>query len=162
MNKAVFLDRDGVINSDVGLYYIYKVSDFQINTDIFQSLRLLQQAGFLLFIISNQGGISKGIYGKEAVDKVHQYLLQQLDNQGIKITEIYYCPHHSDYENCICRKPDSQLIEKAIAKYQIDPQKSYFIGDSMRDIQAAEKLDIQAFKTEANQSIFAFVEQIIR
>lgn len=161
MNKAIFLDRDGVINSDVGHYYIYKVEDFKINDGIIESLQKFQEAGFLLIVISNQGGIAKGVYKKEDTDKVHQYFKNILSEKGIYIQEIYYCPHHSDIEKCICRKPDSQMIEKAIARFDIDISKSFFIGDSQRDIESAKKAKINAIKIDSNQNISDICETII-
>ncbi len=161
MNKAIFLDRDGVINNDVGLYYIFKPEDFRLNEGILESLKLLQENGFLLIIISNQGGIAKKIYTKKQTDFIHNILVQILKEKNIKITEIYYCPHHNDIENCICRKPDSQMIEKAIARFQIQVNLSYFIGDSNRDIESAKKVKLNTFKIDSNQNILDICHQII-
>ena len=162
MRKAVFFDRDGVINNDTGHYYIYKPEDFKLNEGIAQSMKKLQDAGFLLLVISNQGGISKKIYQKSDVEKVHLFLKKELKKGGITLNEIYYCPHHSDFEKCICRKPDNQLLEKAIARFNIDKQKSYFIGDSQRDIQAGEKTGINSIKIASNQNISDICNKIIR
>lgn len=83
MQKAIFLDRDGVINSDVGHYYIYKVEDFIINKGIVNSLKRFQESGYILFVISNQGGVAKGIYSCEDVDKVHAYLESELKESKV-------------------------------------------------------------------------------
>jgi len=161
MNKAIFLDRDGVINSDVGHYYIFRKEDFIINEGIIESLKLFQEHGFKLIIISNQGGIAKGEYKKEDTEAIHQYFKNILKEKGIFIEEIYYCPHHSKIENCICRKPDSQLIEKATARFNIDIEKSFFIGDSDRDIHSAKKMKLNAIKIESNQNILDICKSII-
>lgn len=161
MKKAVFLDRDGVINSDRGHYYIYKVEDFVINQGIFDGLKRLSEAGFLLVVISNQGGVAKGLYSKQEVEKVHDFLKAELKKQGVELAEIYYCPHHPSQSACLCRKPDSLMIEKALARFEIDAAGSYLIGDSPRDIRAAEKAGIKGLKIEANQNISEVCSQIL-
>lgn len=153
MHKAVFLDRDGVINSDVGHYYIYKLEDFKINDQLIDSLKLLSQNGYKLFIITNQGGIAKGIYTIEDVNKIHKYLLDVLKNNGINIEEVYVCPHHESIKKCICRKPSPYMINEAIEKYNIAKEKSYMIGDSIRDIEAAKAAGIKGILTPKNTSI---------
>jgi len=152
MPKAIFLDRDGIINRERG-DYTYKIKDFVINDGVIDTLKTLSNYGYLLIIISNQGGISKNIYSKNDVDKLHQYLLFELEKHNINITEIYYCPHHSDNEKCLCRKPEALLFEKAIARYNINISQSYMIGDSKRDVIAAEKVGIKGIKIEPNDDL---------
>lgn len=149
-NKAVFLDRDGVINNPGENYYVFKKEDFVINTHIFSRLKEYIKQGYLLIIISNQGGISKGLYTKEHVEEINQYMNNSLNENNIKITETYFCPHHNNIENCICRKPDSLLIEKAIARFNIDKSQSFFIGDSQTDAQAAIKADVKPIIIKKN------------
>ncbi len=161
MNKAIFLDRDGVINSDLGHYYVYKLEDLKINVGIVESLKKLQDAGFMLIIISNQGGIAKGEYSKMDTDLFHSKLLSIFSQNNVFIHEIYYCPHHSNIEKCICRKPDSQMIEKAAARFKIDLKKSFFIGDSERDIKAAKKIKLNALKIDSNENISDICMKII-
>ncbi|MEE4196896.1 MAG: HAD family hydrolase [Bacteroidales bacterium] len=161
MNKAVFFDRDGVINKERG-EYTYLPKDFILNEGIIPSLNKLQEKGFLLIIISNQGGIAKELYTRGQVETVHQYLTDELKKHEIQLTEIYYCPHHAAFENCLCRKPKSLMLEKAIARFAIDTQQSYMIGDSERDIIAAEKVGLNTIKIEPNENIEKFVEKIIR
>jgi len=160
MNKAVFFDRDGVINFERG-EYTYLPKDFVINEGIIPSLMKLQEHGFLLIIVSNQGGISKELYTKEQVKKVHQYLTNELKKHKIQLTEIYYCPHHAAFENCLCRKPKSLMLEKAIARFDIDNQASFMIGDSERDISAADKVGLNTIKIVPNENIEKFVDEII-
>lgn len=157
-NKAVFLDRDGVLFDDTGLYYIYKPEDLRLCPGVIDALKLLSQKGYMLIVISNQGGIGKGLYTKAETDAAHQWLDQQLLAQGIKISAYYYCPHHPESSNCFCRKPSSLLIEKAIACYQIDITKSFFIGDSARDMEAAGKVGLHGIKTTTNQNLLQAVE----
>ena len=161
MQKAIFLDRDGVINSDVGHYYIFRVEDFLINKGIIKSLKRFQKAGYLLFIVSNQGGVAKGIYSCEDVDKVHDYLKSQLKENGIHLQEIYYCPHHESVARCECRKPSPYMINQAIEKYNIDMNTSFLIGDSKRDIEAAEAAGVKGIKIDANEDISIYCDRII-
>ena len=160
MNKAVFLDRDGVINFDPG-DYTYKLEEFKTNEGIIQNLKRLHENGYLLILITNQGGISKKIYTHDHVEVIHKYLAEELNKVNVKLTEIYYCPHHSINENCICRKPNSLMIEKALARFNINPEKSFMIGDKMRDVEAAEKAGVKGIKIELNENIERYVDQII-
>jgi len=162
MQKAIFLDRDGVINSDVGHYYIYRVEDFVINKGIINSLKRFQDAGYILIVITNQGGVAKGIYSCEDVNKVHHYLETILKENGILLQEIYYCPHHESVASCKCRKPSPYMINQAIQKYNIDISMSYLIGDSKRDIEAAEAAGVKGIKIEANEDISSYCDRIIK
>lgn len=155
-NKAVFLDRDGVINREQSRYVTH-LEDFIINDGVVEALKIFRDKNYLLVVISNQGGISKGICTKEQVDYLHLHLQRVMKNKGIEISEVYYCPHHPDVTNCICRKPDSQMLEKAMARFNIDPLQSYFIGDADRDIEAGKKAGVTTIKVEANQSLMEVV-----
>ena len=159
--KAIFLDRDGVINFERGEYN-WKLNDFIINKGIFESLKIFHDNDYLLFIISNQGGIAKGIYTKDDVFNLHQYLNKKLALNNITLNEIYFCPHHPNIENCICRKPDSLLFEKTIAKYNIDVNQSYMFGDKERDVLAAEKVGIKGILIPPNENILKYCERIIK
>ena len=158
MNKAIFLDRDGVINVERG--YTHRLEDFVILPDLIDVLQLLQQKGYLLIIVSNQSGIAKELYCQEDVEVLHDYLLKEFKINNITLSEIYYCRHHPDVSRCICRKPDSLFVEKALSRFNIDPAKSYFIGDKERDVQAAEKAGVKGILIEANSSLKLILDQI--
>lgn len=160
MQKAIFLDRDGVLLNDTGQYYIYKTDDIIINTGVIDTLKRFTDMGFLLIVISNQGGIAKQIYTKKDVEKIHSELKKQFEIEGIDIKEYYYCPHHSDVEKCLCRKPEPLLIEKALARFNIDPDKSFMIGDNMRDIDAGKKVGLSCIKIEPNQNLLDVLPHI--
>jgi D-glycero-D-manno-heptose 1,7-bisphosphate phosphatase len=162
MNKAVFIDRDGVINSDHGHYYIYKPNDFKLNESIIENIVMFNNAGFLVIIISNQGGIGKGLYTKADTDILHQILIKEVAKAGGNISAIYYCPHHEDSGRCLCRKPESLMIEKAIARFNIDKKKSFLIGDSKRDIVAAEKADVKGILVPKNVNILPYCNEIVK
>ena len=156
--KVVFLDRDGVINIEPG-NYTFEINKFQIVPGLFDALVLLKNKGYQFIVITNQGGISKGVYGHNDVKILHSYMENQFVKAGINLLDIYYCPHHSVNEKCICRKPDAQLLEKAIARYEIDQSESYFVGDSDRDIFAAEKAGIKGVKVVANDNLGNYLNQ---
>lgn len=153
MNKAVFLDRDGVINRKGGSYYIFRTGDFIFNPGIFETLRLLREKGYILIVITNQGGISKGIYSIEDTERLHKYMTDMLYSEGIDVGAVYYCPHHPDNESCECRKPGHLLFEKAIQEHDIDRENSFMIGDSDVDIEAAGRAGIKGIKVETNSDL---------
>ncbi len=161
MNKAVFLDRDGVINREIG-EYVFSEDKFLLNDELIPSLQLLNENHFLLIIVTNQGGISKGLYTKDDVEMLHRNLQSGFRKEDIKISEIYYCPHHQDVEKCLCRKPNSLMLEKAIARFDIDVNRSYMIGDSERDIEAAAKVGIKGIQIQANTSILPICKEIVK
>ncbi len=135
--KCVFLDRDGVLNEEPASYYLYRPEDVQVPTGVIEGLRRMKEADYLLIVITNQAGVAKGLYGRQDVLRVHDHF-QSLC--GGLLDDIYFCPHHPDHStNSLLRKPDSLMIEKAMAKYNIDPATSWMIGDRERDVQAGQK-----------------------
>lgn len=137
-NKALFLDRDGVIIKDVS--YPHKVSDLHINEDLIPFLKKAMDLGYLLIIVTNQAGISKGKFTLEDYDVFHKELLSQLEKRGVKIAQTYFCPYHKDgivkpYNiDSSDRKPEPGMIIKAQKDYGIDIGQSYMIGDKESDI----------------------------
>ncbi|MDR0566007.1 MAG: HAD family hydrolase [Prevotellaceae bacterium] len=161
MQKAVFLDRDGVINSDEGRYYVYREEDFTLTPQLGECLKKLQDAGFLLIVISNQSGVSRGVYGVREVEQVNRFLREQLSAFGVQLTECYSCTHHPDVGKCLCRKPLPLLVQKALARYHIDAARSYFIGDRETDMKAAHNAGIKGIAVETNAGIAKAVENIL-
>ncbi|MCE7955190.1 MAG: D-glycero-alpha-D-manno-heptose-1,7-bisphosphate 7-phosphatase [Bacteroidetes bacterium ADurb.Bin141] len=159
MHKAVFLDRDGVINRN-NEYYTFKTNQVVINDGVVEALKHFSEKGFLLFVITNQSGVAKKLYTVDDVNAVHQYMQKVFNKAGVSITDFYFCPHHPDVSKCLCRKPDSLLIEKAAARYRVDLSKSFFIGDSSRDIEAAAKAGVKGFLINANESILPIAKKI--
>lgn len=148
MNKCVFLDRDGVLNED-RTDYVYRVEDFVIPDGVPEAIRLLKAAGYLLIVITNQAGIAKGLYAAADVLACHTYLQSRCGNL---IDDLYYCPHHPQYDSeSLARKPGSLLLEKAIAKYDIDPQRSWMIGDAPRDMQAGKNVGVRTIQVSAGR-----------
>ncbi|RLD27687.1 MAG: hypothetical protein DRI54_00650 [Bacteroidetes bacterium] len=159
-NKAVFLDRDGVLNKERG-EYTYESQDFEWVPDSIEALKILSKNDFLLIIISNQGGISKKLYGKEDVLNIEKSITVPLKKAGIEILDSFYCPHHSAIEKCLCRKPKSLLLERAMAKHNIDPGRSFFIGDSTRDMVAGQRIGIKGILMQKNESLLLAVKDIL-
>jgi D-glycero-D-manno-heptose 1,7-bisphosphate phosphatase len=157
MIKAIFLDRDGVLVDNSEHYYIWKSDHLKLIDGVIENLKMFVQKGFQLFIVSNQGGISRGLYSKDDIVKLHEELIQTFRTNYIEIAEIAFCPHHPENEKCLCRKPDSLMIEKLIAKYQINKESSFLIGDSKSDMEAAGKAGIQEIQIIPNQNMFPYL-----
>jgi D-glycero-D-manno-heptose 1,7-bisphosphate phosphatase len=139
-SKCVFLDRDGVLNKELG-DYLAKLEDLIIPEGVPEGLKLLKDAGFLLIVITNQAGIAKGLYGPELVYAIHE---QMQEASGRILDDLYFSPYHPDFSGkSLSRKPDSLLIEKAIAKYDINPDGSWMIGDRSRDMEAGHKAGLR-------------------
>jgi D-glycero-D-manno-heptose 1,7-bisphosphate phosphatase len=158
MNKAIFLDRDGVINRKGSGYYVFREEEFFLNRGVTDALKYFNSKGYLLIVITNQGGIARGIFSISHLEKLHSYLKQQLKAFDIELTDIYYCPHHPDVSPCLCRKPGTLLFEQAIARYDIDTKESFMIGDSEIDIQAAEKMKITGILIPTNGNMMNIIE----
>jgi len=157
MNKAIFLDRDGVVNKERG-EYTWRLSDFEFNLGLFEALKKLDN--YLFIVITNQGGIAKQIYTHSDIEKTNSLMFKTFADNNLKLTDIYYCPHHTNYGNCLCRKPNSLMLEKAIARYNINIKKSYFIGDTQRDIDAGKKVGLNTIKINPNDNLLNYINKI--
>ena len=151
-NKAVFLDRDGVLNKELG-DYVCRLEDL-IVLDNFEALKTLQDKGYLLIVATNQGGLAKGWYTEETLAKMPQHIRDVYHEHGVEITDFFYCPHHPDFTgDCDCRKPKPGLLLQGIAKYNIDPALSYFIGDRERDVEAGTAAGVKGILINSDQPI---------
>ena len=151
--KALFLDRDGVINHDPG-DYTKNLEDFVVLPGVIETMKAWYDAGYLLIVVTNQGGIDKGLYTEETVHGIHQYLQGLCIEAGFNIAQFYFCPHHPDYSGrCLCRKPGSLMVEKAIHRFDLDPAKCLIIGDRQRDLDAAAGAGVDGVLIETNQRI---------
>ncbi len=158
MNKAVFLDRDGVINRERG-EHTWKKEEFELLPDVIDALQLLKKDGWMIVVITNQSGIGLGLYDHSHVTEIHGILKNWSARGGVQVDDIYYCPHHPSIGKCLCRKPGSLLLERAIARYHIDPAASVMIGDRERDIQAAGSAGIRGILVEANAPLLPLVRR---
>lgn len=161
MQKAIFFDRDGVLNREIG-DYVCKIEDFEILPDSVDCIRLAKDNGFKVIIITNQGGIDKELYSVEELASFHETLISACRVVDIEIDDIYFCPHHPIKGKCLCRKPDSLMIEKALAKHGLDPSKCLMIGDTERDIQAATKAGVRSLLIQPNSLKFRLLQEEIR
>lgn len=160
MNKAIFLDRDGVINHDPG-DYTCRLSEFTVLPDVYPALKQFQDRGYLLILITNQGGIAKGLYTHEEVQEIHDYFSRECKSRGIELCDVFYSPHHESTGKSLSRKPGSLMLERVIARYNIDPEKSFMIGDKDRDLQAASGAGVRGIKIPVNGSLLGAFQLIV-
>lgn len=133
MRRAVFLDRDGTLNRDLG--YVHRPEDWQWLPGVTDALAKLKKAGWLLIVVSNQSGVGRGYFDAAQLEKLEKWANADLAPKGAAIDKWYYCPHLPD-QGCSCRKPEPGLILKAVDEYDIDPAASWLLGDRLRDVQA--------------------------
>jgi len=131
--KAVFLDRDGTIARDVP--YCRRVEDFEILPRVPEAVRLLNQEGYKVVVITNQSGIARGYFSEATLSLIHRKMITNLEQAGARIDAVYVCPHHPD-EGCGCRKPSPTLVIRAAADIGIALDQSYMIGDDPKDVKA--------------------------
>lgn len=135
--KVVFLDRDGVININPhNNGYVCNWNEFSFIQNALNAVSHLVQSGFQVFIITNQAGIGRGLFTDEQLTDTHSKMIKEIESYGGFIEKIYHCPHHPD-DNCECRKPKPGMLYKASSEHNIDLSKTFFIGDSIKDIDAA-------------------------
>jgi D-glycero-D-manno-heptose 1,7-bisphosphate phosphatase len=132
--KIVFIDRDGVINVDLWKY-VETWKEFRFEKGVLDALKVLTDKGFDIFIISNQAGVGDGIFSEAAMWQVHEKMIAAMAKREIKIKGARYCPH-AKKAKCECRKPKTQLLEKAVMNLVFDKSRTYFVGDKLSDIEA--------------------------
>jgi D-glycero-D-manno-heptose 1,7-bisphosphate phosphatase len=134
--KALFLDRDGVINIDHG--YVGRIEDFQFVEGVLPMIRLAQEAGYLPIVVTNQSGIGRGYYTREDFEAVTRYMIEKMREAGIEISreQVFFCPHAPE-EGCACRKPRPGMLLEAKERFGLDMEASWMIGDKASDIEAA-------------------------
>jgi D-glycero-D-manno-heptose 1,7-bisphosphate phosphatase len=136
MNKALFLDRDGVVNKEKN--YLYKIDDFEFIDGVFETCRYFQNKGYLIIIITNQAGIARGKYTVQDFEILTEWTIKEFEKESIKISKVYYCPHHPDFSGeCECRKPKAKMILDAQKEFDVDLSHSILVGDKNSDIKAA-------------------------
>jgi len=140
LTKAIFLDRDGVINIEKN--YLYKIEDFEFVNGTFESLKKMQALGYKHFVITNQSGVGRGYYTLEDFNKLTSWMLDEFDKSSIDISQVELCPH-SPNEGCSCRKPLTGMIDNILKKHDIDLDNSWLIGDKSSDILCAQNAKIK-------------------
>jgi len=159
MSKFVLLDRDGVINIERG-EYTFKPSDFKLVPGLIEGMIELKKLGYRFAVISNQGGIAKGLYTLKEVRQLESIFINTLLEADVEVSDFYYCPHHPDFGKCLCRKPSKLLFEKVSAKYSINTHESFMIGDKERDVLPAKELGFKTLQIQANTNFLNVVEYI--
>ncbi|HVO65190.1 MAG TPA: HAD family hydrolase [Syntrophales bacterium] len=142
-HTAVFLDRDGTINEEVG--YLDKIGKLKVFANTAEAIKTINESGMKAVVITNQSGVARGYFSEEFVKKVHARIQKILKAKGAFIDAFYYCPHHPEgtgtYQQvCACRKPEAGLLMTAAQDMDIDLTRSYVVGDMIKDIQAASKV----------------------
>ncbi|MHB8164938.1 MAG: D-glycero-beta-D-manno-heptose 1,7-bisphosphate 7-phosphatase [Methanoregula sp.] len=146
---AVFLDRDGVITQDPP-HYAHRIDQVQIIPGSGEAIRLLNEAGFLIIVVSNQSGVARGYYDEKDVTIFNEEMKRQLSRDNAYVDAIYYCPHHpeavvAEYrQSCSCRKPNPGMLLKAAEQYNIDLSRSFLVGDKISDILAGTEVKCQS------------------
>ena len=144
--KAVFLDRDGTINREIG--HLYSSSELEFIPGVIDAIKEIRNQGYLVVVITNQAGVARGLYREEDVVLLHKVMNQRLMKEGAFIDAFYYCPHHPEavvekYRlQCNCRKPKPGMILKAFEDLGVNPEESILIGDKESDILAGENAGI--------------------
>ncbi len=147
--KAVFLDRDGTINYEKK--YVYKIEDFELIPGTYEALKLLANSNTKVYIITNQAGIAKGYFTEEQFHELTRYMISCFIKKKCKIEQVLYCPHHPDgivpkyTQKCLCRKPNTKLIEEIIRKERFNVSEVALIGDKNTDIEAGRKLGLTTY-----------------
>ncbi len=156
LQKTLFLDRDGVLNKDTG--YLFQWNNWEWMPGILSLCRGAVLKGYKLVVITNQSGIARGFYSLQAMKELHLKLSNEMESAGAPLLDIFFCPHHPEISGkCLCRKPDSLLLEKAAARHQLDLANSWFLGDSSRDIQAGLKAGCRTARLADTPDPLAFV-----
>ena len=141
MRKALFLDRDGVVNVEKN--YLHKIEEFELVEGIVEVCRVYQESGYLIIIVTNQSGISRGYYSEDDFAILSKWMVEHFKTLGITITHIYHCPHHESIDGvCDCRKPEPGMFLEAQKAYDLDMVMSVMIGDNERDIEAAQRAGV--------------------
>jgi D-glycero-D-manno-heptose 1,7-bisphosphate phosphatase len=148
-NKAAFLDRDGTLNEDTG--YLHKIEDFRWIKGAVNALRILKKNNFLIIVVTNQSGVSRGFYSENDIKKLHKWMNQQLLKYDLIIDDFFFAtdlPNNNDINSR--RKPSPAMLNEAIEKYNLDKNKCFMLGNKQTDVEAAENAQIKGFLFKEN------------
>jgi histidinol-phosphate phosphatase family protein len=141
LSPAIFIDRDGTLNEDIG--YVSTVDQLILYPWAAEAVRLINRSGIKAIVITNQSGIARGFCTEEALQAIHSRMIEELARQGARIDAVYYCPHHPDL-SCQCRKPRTGMLQAASREHDIDLSRSFVIGDKASDINLATHVGARA------------------
>jgi D-glycero-D-manno-heptose 1,7-bisphosphate phosphatase len=156
LRPAVFLDRDGTLNRDPG--YLHRPENFTWVPGAPQAVRRLNEAGLLVVVVTNQSGVARGYYDEDAVHHLHEFMQEHLREHGARVDAFYFSPYHPEgtvapYDRqSACRKPGTELFERAIREHGIDPARSFVVGDKNSDVAPGNALGMTTFLVETGES----------
>lgn len=154
---AIFLDRDGTINEQMG--YINHLSRFRIFPCVPEAVKLLNREGYYVIVITNQSGVARSYFPAELVEEIHTYMINTLKKEGAEIDAVFYCPHYpkskiKEYAiECDCRKPKTGMIKQAMERFDIDLENSYMIGDHFTDLEMAHNCNIKSIMVKTGYGL---------
>lgn len=161
MQRAVFLERDGVLNYDQG--YLSDPQQIKILPKVLEGLQKMKNLGLKTIVISNQSGVARKYFDIKTMRAVDAQLRKIINKSKILLDDSFYCPHHPDFDkNCSCRKPKTRLVKKAVKKHKIDISKSFFIGDKIEDILCGENAGCKTILVPKNLKRLAKVNTSIK
>lgn len=161
--NVLFLDRDGVINVDVG--YLSDPAQLEFIPGAIEAMKEAQTRGYDIIVVTNQSGVARGYYTEEDVQALHAEMSRRLEAEGVHILAYYYCPHHPEgtveaYKKaCDCRKPNPGMLTQAIEEWNVDVDGSFLVGDKPSDVQAAESIGMRAYPFE-EENLMTFLTPI--
>lgn len=156
---AIFLDRDGTINEDIG--YVSSPAELTLYPWAARAIRLINEAGWKAIVITNQSGVARGLYTEEILGDIHNKMIEEMKREGARVDAVYYCPHHPEIGDhryrlaCDCRKPQAGLLYRAASDHNIDLAGSFVIGDKSSDIQMAERAGARSALVLTGYGIYA-------
>ena len=156
--KAIFLDRDGVINRNIDKGYVTGWGLFEFLPSSLKAIAYVNKKGLLAILITNQSCINRGLVKRETVDGIHKLMLAEIERAGGKLDAIYMCPHRPD-EGCACRKPRAELLERAMRDFKLEPEEVLFVGDHDRDRGAAEAARCRYDQVGEGRSLLEIVRE---
>jgi histidinol-phosphate phosphatase family protein len=158
--RAVFLDRDGVINDNLTVPYVSKWEEFKFLPGVVEAIRQLNDKNALVLVATNQSAVGRGMLTEGGLKRIHERMIKALDDQGARIDGVY-CPHGPD-DGCSCRKPRTGLLDQAAKKFNIDFKDSWFIGDSESDMEAGRKKGLKTRLLKKGEPLLDAVKQVIK
>jgi len=160
MIGGLFLDRDGVLIPERGDYNFLAEQSILL-PDVGVALAMLKPYFQHFIVITNQSGVSKGLYSHDDVSMMHNSIQRQLAEYEVQISDFYYCPHAVAVSKCFCRKPDGIMIEKALSRFHLPASKSVMMGDMERDILAGLAAGVHTVKITSNDRLEDFIPEIL-
>jgi D,D-heptose 1,7-bisphosphate phosphatase len=158
MNKAIFLDRDGVLNKE-RKDYVKTIHEIELFPNIEKCISKIKNNSFLAIVITNQSAINRGLISNKIIDDIHNFIQIYLKKFDTSIDAFYYCPHRPD-ENCKCRKPKPELIKQAALDFQVDLSQSWMIGDNQTDFDAGINAGCKSIKISNASELENCLDQI--